>query len=71
MALKFSTDLPPLHRVRKLGKTLSSKEVAELLGKSPSWPRKNRDLFITEHEGKNLKFEMSSVLEYHFKELLS
>ena len=70
--MKYSTDLPPLHRVRLLGKTYSTEEVARLLKKSGRWVRDNKHLFIFEDtEDRNYRFEQSSVLEYHFKELLS
>lgn len=65
--MKFSTDIPALHGVRRIGIKLSSSQVAQLLRRSPSWPNKNTHLFITEREGKLIKFELSSVLEYYFK----
>lgn len=69
--MKFSTDIPPLHRVRKEAIFLSSSRAARILGKSDRWMRLNRDLFIVDDTRRNLKFELSSVLEYHFKDLLS
>lgn len=69
--MKFSTDIPPLHRVRKEGIFLSSSRAARILGKSDRWMRLNRELFIVDDTRRNLKFELSSVLEYHFKDLLS
>jgi len=61
-----TTDIPPLHRVRLLSKPLSSEEVAKVLNRSGSWVRKNKHLFTIISTGRNLGFELSSVLEYHF-----
>lgn len=69
--MKFTTDIPPLHRIRMQDIYVSSTRAASILGKSERWMRLNRDLFIVDDSKRNLKFELSSVLEYHFKELLS
>ncbi len=68
---KYSTDIPPLHRVRMLGKEYTTSDVALLLEKSERWVRDNKDLFIVDDSTRNYKFEQSSVLEFYFKKLLS
>lgn len=68
---RFTTDIPPLHRVRMVQIFLSTSQVANILQKSPSWPRKNTHLFITKRVGRNIKYELSTVLEYYFIEHLN
>ncbi|UII80070.1 hypothetical protein [Flagellimonas sp. CMM7] len=69
--MKFSTDIPPLHRLRNEQMFVSSARAARIIGKSDRWVRDNRHLFLIDEQGRNFKYELSSVLEYHFKELLS
>jgi hypothetical protein len=40
-----------------------------MLRKSPKWVNDHKNEFILLGEGRNLKFELASVLEYHFKEV--
>ncbi len=60
--------LPPLHRVRGIKVYLSSEQVGYIMNKSSRWVRDNRALFEHKRKGEKIwQFELSSVLEYHFK----
>lgn len=64
--MKFTTDIPPLHRIRMQDMYVSCSRAARIVGKSQRWVRLNRELFIVDDSKRNLKFELSSVLELMF-----
>jgi hypothetical protein len=63
---RFTTDIPSLHRVRMLGIYISTAQVACIVEKSTRWVRLNRDKFLVDDSNRNLKYELSTVLEYYF-----
>jgi hypothetical protein len=58
-----------LNHLRKAKVYISTQKAATIIGKGADWVRKNRHLFGSEeqqdyrHEGKNLKWELSAVLQ--------
>ena len=61
--------MAPLHRVRKLEKYLSTRDVAYLFKRSGKWVRDHKDMFTHRRKiNRDLEYELTSVLEVYWKQ---